>query len=58
MDLMTDFEKLGVFYLGRETDPSGTTAGAPVLYDSRHLLTHADGGGRSLDRHYGHRLGP
>ena len=38
---MTDFEKLGVFYLGRETDPSGTTAGAPVLYDSRHLLTHA-----------------
>ena len=38
---MTDFEKLGVFYLGRETDPSGTSDGAPVLYDSRHLLTHA-----------------
>src|SRR5688572_12938410 len=38
---MTDFEKLGVFYLGRETDPSGGGAGAPVLYDSRHLLTHA-----------------
>ena len=38
---MTDFEKLGVFYLGRETDPSGAGAGAPVLYDSRHLLTHA-----------------
>ncbi|HET7695915.1 MAG TPA: hypothetical protein VFK57_09430 [Vicinamibacterales bacterium] len=36
-----EFEKLGVFYLGRETDPSGATAGAPVLYDSRHLLTHA-----------------
>jgi hypothetical protein len=40
-DAMTDFEKLGVFYLGRETDPSGGNAGAPVLYDSRHLLTHA-----------------
>ena len=38
---MTDFEKLGVFYLGRETDPAGTTAGEPVLYDSRHLVTHA-----------------
>jgi hypothetical protein len=38
---MTDFEKLGVFYLGRETDAAGTDAGAPVLYDSRHLLTHA-----------------
>jgi hypothetical protein len=39
---MTDFEKLGVFYLGRETDPAGSAAaGAPVLYDSRHLLTHA-----------------
>ncbi|HUQ71143.1 MAG TPA: ATP-binding protein, partial [Planctomycetaceae bacterium] len=37
----TDFEKLGVFYLGRETDPAGKTDGAPVLYDSRHLLTHA-----------------
>src|SRR5688572_11573163 len=38
---MSDFEKLGVFYLGRQTDPSGAGAGPPVLYDSRHLLTHA-----------------
>jgi hypothetical protein len=38
---MTDFEKLGVFYLGRETDPAGKVAGEPVLYDSRHLVTHA-----------------
>ena len=38
---MTDFEKLGVFYLGRETDPAGKALGEPVLYDSRHLVTHA-----------------
>jgi hypothetical protein len=38
---MKDFEKLGVFYLGRESDPSGAALGDPVLYDSRHLLTHA-----------------
>ena len=38
---MKDFEKLGVFYLGRETDPSGGAPGEPILYDSRHLLTHA-----------------
>ena len=38
---MIDFEKLGVFYLGRESDPGGTTLGQPILYDSRHLLTHA-----------------
>src|SRR5688500_17296374 len=38
---MKDFEKLGVFYLGRESDPAGTTLGEPVLYDSRHLVTHA-----------------
>lgn len=38
---MTDFEKLGVFYLGRETDPAGMARGGPVLYDSRHLVTHA-----------------
>src|SRR3981081_2261064 len=29
-----DFEKLGAFYLGREN-------GAPLLYDSRDLVTHA-----------------
>jgi hypothetical protein len=38
---MKDFEKLGVFYLGRESDPSGATLRDPVLYDSRDLLTHA-----------------
>src|SRR3954449_3326711 len=38
---MKDFEKLGVFYLGRESDPAGKTTGEPVLYDSRHLVTHA-----------------
>src|SRR4051812_49370938 len=38
---MKDFEKLGVFYLGRESDPAGATLGDPVLYDSRHLVTHA-----------------
>ncbi len=38
---MTDFEKLGVFYLGRETDPTGNHPGDLVLYDSRDLLTHA-----------------
>jgi len=37
---MQDFEKLGVFYLGRETDAAGKNAGAPVLYDSRDLVTH------------------
>jgi len=38
---MTDFEKLGVFYLGRQSDPAGKALGEPVLYDSRHLVTHA-----------------
>src|SRR3954469_18686204 len=39
---MTDFEKLGVFYLGRQYDPAAdrTTADL-VLYDSRDLVTHA-----------------
>jgi len=38
---MKDFEKLGAFYLGRESDATGKTLGDAVLYDSRHLLTHA-----------------
>ena len=39
---MQDYEKLGVFYLGREVDPaSGETSAAPLLYDSRDLTTHA-----------------
>ena len=39
---MQDYEKLGVFYLGREYD---LAAGKPkddlVLYDSKDLTTHA-----------------
>lgn len=37
-----DFEKLGVFYLGRHVDPESKKAtDEPVLYDSRDLVTHA-----------------
>jgi hypothetical protein len=42
-----DYEKLGVFYLGREVDPGHDTAASksapptPLLYDSRDLTTHA-----------------
>ena len=39
---MQDFEKLGLFYLGREYDVSaGKPLDRPVLYDSRDLVTHA-----------------
>ena len=39
---MTDFEKLGLFYLGRRHDlATGKTTDEPVLYDSRDLVTHA-----------------
>ena len=39
---MHDFEKLGLFYLGREYDlATGAPTPAPVLYDSRDLVTHA-----------------
>jgi hypothetical protein len=39
---MQDFEKLGLFYLGREYDvATHTPRDVPVLYDSRDLLTHA-----------------
>lgn len=39
---MSDFEKLGAFYLGRPHDlASRTTAEAPLLYDARDLVTHA-----------------
>jgi hypothetical protein len=38
---MTDFEKLGLFYLGREVDPDSKSRGdAPLLYDSSDLVTH------------------
>jgi hypothetical protein len=39
---MTDFEKLGLFYLGRRRDlDTRTTLEDLVLYDSRDLVTHA-----------------
>ncbi len=39
---MQDFEKLGLFYLGRPVDPTtGKTMDEPLLYDSRDLVTHA-----------------
>lgn len=39
---MTDFEKLGAFYLGRHHDLSaGRTDEVPLLYDSKDLTTHA-----------------
>src|SRR3954464_1769401 len=39
---MQDFEKLGLFYLGREYDVrSGKRLDNAVLYDSRDLVTHA-----------------
>jgi len=39
---MTNFEKLGVFYLGRTVDPDSTSSEAtPLLYDSQDLTTHA-----------------
>ena len=39
---MTDFEKLGLFYLGRDLDPVTKSRGtAPLLYDASDLVTHA-----------------
>jgi hypothetical protein len=39
---MQPFEKLGLFYLGREYDLASTRiTDTPVLYDSRDLVTHA-----------------
>ena len=40
--MSTDYEKLGVFYLGREYDAaSAQLRDAPILYDSKDLTTHA-----------------
>ncbi|MCW5574372.1 MAG: DUF853 family protein, partial [Steroidobacteraceae bacterium] len=41
--MATDYEKLGVFYLGRRYDAATGAADAaePLLYDSRDLTTHA-----------------
>jgi hypothetical protein len=39
---MQDFEKLGVFYLGKASDRDASTpAGTPLLYESKDLVTHA-----------------
>ena len=39
---MQDFEKLGVFYLGRPYDPANQTSHKTwLLYDSKDLVTHA-----------------
>jgi hypothetical protein len=38
---MENFEKLGVFYLGRQRSPGTAKAGPLLLYDSKDLLTHA-----------------
>ena len=41
-DTTFDFERLGVFYLGRSVDPATLrTTAQPLLYDSRDLVTHA-----------------
>ena len=40
--MSTDYEKLGVFYLGREFDPAANKLKDElVLYDSKDLTTHA-----------------
>ncbi len=38
---MKDYEKLGMFYLGREFDMESGTSGPNLLYDSKDLTTHA-----------------
>jgi len=40
MSVQTDYEKLGVFYLGKARDGATTTSDL-VLYDSKDLVTHA-----------------
>ena len=38
---LPNYERLGVFYLGREYDPKSGQLGDDLLYDSRDLTTHA-----------------
>jgi len=38
---LPSYERLGVFYLGREYDSKADALGDEVLYDSRDLTTHA-----------------
>jgi len=37
---MRDFEKLGVFYLGKRVGPEAGASPEPLLYDSKDLTTH------------------
>ncbi len=38
----SDYEKMDLFYLGRELDPvTGETTPRPLLYKNKHLTTHA-----------------
>jgi hypothetical protein len=40
--IMSDFEKLGVFYLGKGYDPAKQTVNNDLLlYDAKDLTTHA-----------------
>src|SRR5215207_1689560 len=40
--MSADFEKLGVFYLGKQFDPAASRlSDSLVLYDSKDLVTHA-----------------
>ena len=40
--MSTDYEKLGVFYLGKQVDlATGTRSANPLLYDAKDLVTHA-----------------
>src|SRR5215211_1181850 len=40
--MSADFEKLGVFYLGKQFDPTTSrVSDSLVLYDSKDLVTHA-----------------
>jgi hypothetical protein len=40
MSPMRDFEKLGVFYLGKLAGPDAPREFEPLLYDSKDLTTH------------------
>ncbi len=40
--MLVDYEKLGLFYLGKRYDlASGARQAEPILYDSKDLVTHA-----------------
>jgi hypothetical protein len=41
LETMSNYEELGVFYLGRTLDPEGKSPGDLLLYDAKDLTTHA-----------------